>query len=231
MTHNDIDIDYDTNHDTDHDDTGLGEDVGSGDGAAQAGLDTNQDWLGEAALVGRAQEGDVTSFETLVRRYQGPVFGLARRILTDRGEAEDVVQDTFVMVWRRLPTLVDVALFRAWVFQIATRRCLNVLRSRTRRPSTPAEAADLEAAAEATRPGLTFAGDPAATAQHTAQLAGLDRVLATLTDEQRACWVLREMNELSYPEIAYATHLPISTVRGRIARARQNLMRGMDAWR
>ncbi|RYD47249.1 MAG: hypothetical protein EOP83_28325 [Verrucomicrobiaceae bacterium] len=55
--------------------------------------------------------------------------------------------------------------------------------------------------------------------------------LATLPDEQRVCWVLREMNELSYPEIAYATHLPVSTVRGRIARARQNLMRGMDAWR
>ena len=189
-----------------------------------------QSQLDEATLVGRAQEGDVASFETLVRRYQGPVFGLARRMLADRGEAEDVVQDTFVMVWRRLPTLVDTTLFRAWVFQIATRRCLNVLRTRTRRPGTPVEASDLEAAA-VSHPAQAPQGDPAAEAQHAAELAGLDGVLGTLTDEQRLCWVLREMNELSYPEIAYATHLPVSTVRGRIARARQNLMRGMDAWR
>ena len=189
-------------------------------------------WLGEAALVGRAQEGDVTSFETLVRRYQRQVFGLALRMLTDRGEAEDVVQDTFVLVWRRLPTLVDADLFRPWVFQIATRRCLNVLRGRTRRPATPTEVADLEVAADAAQhPGQAVPGSPADAAQHAAQLAGLDEVLATLTDEQRVCWVLREVNELSYPEIAYATHLPVSTVRGRIARARQNLMRGMDAWR
>lgn len=187
--------------------------------------------LTEATLVGRAQEGDVSSFEALVRRYQRQVFGLAQRMLGDRGEAEDVVQDTFVMVWRRLPTLVDTSLFRAWVFQIATRRCLNVLRSRARRPSAPVEAADLEKAADASYAGHASDGDPAAAAQHRAELARLNDVLGTLTDEQRACWVLREMCELSYPEIAYATHLPISTVRGRIARARQNLMRGMDAWR
>ncbi len=211
-----------------HDDArpGDAEQGGQGDegGSGQGRLD-------EATLVSRAQDGDVTSFETLVRRYQGPVFGLARRMLTDRGDAEDVVQDTFVMVWRRLPTLVDTTVFRAWVFQIATRRCLNVLRTRGRRPGTPVEEADLEAASDATDPRQAFVGDPAAAAQQTAQRAGLDQALAALPDEQRVCWVLREMNELSYPEIAYATHLPISTVRGRIARARQNLMRGMDAWR
>ena len=187
--------------------------------------------LAEATLVGRAQDGDLSSFETLVRRYQRQVFGLAQRMLGDRGEAEDVVQDTFVMVWRRLPTLVDVALFRAWVFQIATRRCLNVLRSRTRQPSTATDAADLETAADATHLDQTLGGDPAASMQRRAELAGLNVVLGTLTDEQRVCWVLREMYELSYDEIAYATHLPVSTVRGRIARARQNLTRGMDAWR
>lgn len=108
--------------------------------------------LAEAAMVGRAQDGDEVSFEALVRRYQSPVFGLARRMLGDRGEAEDAVQDTFVVVWRRLPTLADADLFRAWVFQIATRRCLNMLRSRTRRPGTPVVAADLEAAADAPSP-------------------------------------------------------------------------------
>ena len=71
-------------------------------------------------------------FAVLVRRYQGAVFRLALRMLSDHGEAEDVVQDTFVLVWRRLPTLTDATLFRSWMYQIATRRCLTVLRGRSR---------------------------------------------------------------------------------------------------
>lgn len=187
--------------------------------------------LAESTLVGRAQDGDVTSFETLMRRYSTPVFRLAQRTLTDRGEAEDVVQDTFVAVWRRLPTLNDPGLFRAWVYQIATRRCLNVLRARSRRPTILVESDDLVAASEATHPDRNTSDDPAVAAEYVAQLAGLDTVLAALTEEQRFCWVLREFNELSYAEIAYATHLPLSTVRGRIARARQHLTEGMDSWR
>ena len=62
-------------------------------------------------------------------------------------------------------------------------------------------------------------------------LRGLEGFLRGLPDEQRACWVLRELHDLSYAEIAYATNLPVSTVRGRLARARQNLTEGMSAWR
>ena len=75
------------------------------------------------------------------------------------------------------------------------------------------------------------AGDPAAVAQSEARLRGLEGFLRGLPDEQRACWVLRELHDLSYAEIAYATNLPVSTVRGRLARARQNLTEGMSAWR
>ncbi len=185
----------------------------------------------ESTLVGRAQDGDIVSFEALVRAYQGLVFRLAQRMLGDRGDAEDVVQDVFVLVWRRLPTLNDPAVFHGWVYQIATRRCLNVLRTRTRHPYPSGVAIDIEVSADPTRPSEPGDDDPSAVAVHAAQLAGLDTVLQTLTDEQRACWVLREMHELSYTEIAYATRLPVATVRGRLARARQNLAKGMASWR
>ncbi len=56
-------------------------------------------------------------------------------------------------------------------------------------------------------------------------------MLATLPPEQRACWVLYELHDLTYPEIAFAIGVPLSTVRGRIARARQNLAKGMAPWR
>ena len=78
--------------------------------------------------------------------------------------------------------------------------------------------------------GHTFP-DPASLAQYNAQLRGLDTFLRRLPDEQRACWVLRELHDLTYPEIAFAMNLPVSTVRGRLARARQNLTKGMSAWR
>ena len=173
----------------------------------------------------------MAAFEALVRQYQRPVFGLAQRMLADRGDAEDVVQDTFVMVWRRLPSLDDLDAFRGWVYQIATRRCLNVLRTQSRHATVPVVDGDLETAPNAARAATAASADPAAAAEHAAQLSGLDTALQTLTDEQRACWVLREMHELSYLDIANATGLPVSTVRGRIVRARQNLVKGMDAWR
>ena len=182
--------------------------------------------LAEATVVGRAQEGDLEAFELIVRRYQGPVFRLAYRMLGDRGEAEDVVQDCLVLVWRKLPTLTDAQAFHRWVYQVATRRCLSVLRTRARRRTDATEADVLEQ-------GLPVdpAADPAAVVQRDAELRGLDAFLHRLPDEQRACWVLRELHGLSYPEIAFATNLPVSTVRGRLARARQNLTEGMSAWR
>lgn len=187
--------------------------------------------LAESTIVGRAQDGDVAAFETLLRRYQGSVFRLADKMLFDRGDAEDVVQETFVAVWRRLPTLVDPGVFRSWVYQIATRQCLTVLRSRTRRQTQVVDAEELQAAHDHAHATDDQPDDPAASAQYTAQMRGLDLMLKTLPDDQRACWILRELHELSYVEIAYAINLPPPTVRGRIARARQNIAKGMSTWR
>ena len=182
--------------------------------------------LVEATVVSRAQDGDVDSFELLLRRYQGPIFRLAYRMLADRGEAEDVVQDCFITVWRKLPSLAEPAAFQRWVYQIATRRCLSVLRTRARRKTDVADGDLFEA-----EPQTSPESDPAVAAEYGAQMRGLEQFLRQLPDEQRACWILKELHELTYPEIAYAMNLPLSTVRGRIARARQNLMKGMNSWR
>lgn len=187
--------------------------------------------LAEETTVGRAQDGDVASFEILLRRYQGSIYRLANKMLFDRGDAEDVVQDTFVAVWRRLPTLVDPGVFRSWVYQIATRQCLAVLRARARRQTHALDADELQAAHDHSHAHDDQPDDPAAAAQYNAQMRGLDVILQTLPDDQRACWILRELHELTYIEIAYAINLPPPTVRGRIARARQNIAKGMSTWR
>lgn len=161
--------------------------------------------LSEAACVSRAQDGDAEAFERLVRDYEAELFRLAYRMLGDRGDAEDAVQESFVAVWRRLPTLLDPQAFRAWIFHIATRRCLTVLQRRARRRTDVTRGEDFEAETQA-HTQLADTGDgPEEAAEHAAQRRSLDQVLATLPPDQQACWVLHELHDLTYPEIAYAS--------------------------
>lgn len=185
--------------------------------------------LAETTLVTRAQDGDTAAFERLARSYESELVRLGYRMLSDLGESQDAVQDTLLVAWRKLPTLDDPLAFHAWVYQLMTRRCLNLLRRRARRRTTPASDSDLQ---DLQRPGgHRDTGDgPAEEAQTQALRDGLTLALATLPAELRACWVLNSMHDLSYPEIAYAIGVPVSTVRGRIARARVKLARGMSEW-
>jgi RNA polymerase sigma-70 factor, ECF subfamily len=183
--------------------------------------------------VARAQDGDTDAFEQLVRSHEADLLRLGFRMLSDRGDAQDAVQDTFVLAWRRLPSLFDPQAFRAWIYQLMTRRCLNLIRIRTRRRTRTTAGPDFELE---TQPGTPIGAgratiSPAAAAQTSAMQDSLTAVLATLPPDQRACWVLHEMHELTYPAIAYAIGVPVSTVRGRIARARLQLAKGMTAWR
>ncbi|MEN8652414.1 sigma-70 family RNA polymerase sigma factor [Streptomyces sp. 21So2-11] len=176
----------------------------------------------DALLAVRAREGDEEAFEVLVRRHGPVLLQLGVRMLGDRTEAEDAVQDAFVSAWRRLPEYRSEAAFRTWMYRIVTNRCLNLLR--TRRP-----VADLDAVAEQATP--EHAGSPARAAEAGAALEELSVALARLSPEQRACWVLRELHGLAYKEIAEAVGISHQAVRGRIFRARRYLMEAMGAWR
>lgn len=189
--------------------------------------------LRQSTLVVRAQDGDVAAFERLVRSYEKELLRLGYRMLTDVGEAQDAVQDSLVLAWRRLPTLQDPQAFHAWIYQLMTRRCLNLLRERRRRRTALTGDGELEPSVEQAPAiaGLAAADPPSSAAQSAALQSGLDVALTTLPAELRACWVLKELNHLSYPEIAYAIGVPVATVRGRIARARLHLAKGMTEWR
>lgn len=186
-----------------------------------------QDW-DEPTLVARAQDGDLDAFQALVEQYQGPLFRLAVRMVHDRGLAEDLVQDTFLTCWRKLPTLGDPVAFRAWIYQIASRRSLDMIRRRQVRSEVPEPTS-----AEETWDGGAAQGsdDPGRAAVRNAQLAALNTELAALPPELRLCWVMREIHHLSYDEISTAVRAPVSTVRGRLARARMTLAERMESWR
>ncbi|MFF5991880.1 RNA polymerase sigma factor [Prauserella flavalba] len=187
---------------------------GIGEPGAAAALD-------DETLVARARDGDTRAYEQLVRRYQGPMYRLALRMLAGSGEAEDVVQEVFLTVWRRLDQLQDDSAFVGWLYRSTTNRCLNVLRAR--RP-----VADVDPDTTATR---RVEAQPESAAELNDQVAALLKALAQLTPEQRACWLLREVHGRSYEEIARIVRGSTTAVRGRIARARAQLAEVMRPWR
>jgi RNA polymerase sigma-70 factor (ECF subfamily) len=201
--------------------------VGDGGDASATGLASDptvlESW-DDATLVGRSTSGDQEAFAVLVRRYQAPLYRHAWRLTQDRRSAEDVTQEAFVSAWRRLPSLVNPESFRSWLYQIATRRSIDLVRAR--RPEQP-----LEVLADAAPDVLTAREpEPGVAAERRQQLDDLAAALQELPLGQRAAWTMREIDGLSYDEIAGALVLPVSTVRGRIARARHELAERMGAW-
>jgi len=176
--------------------------------------------LDDATLVVRAREGDVTAFETLVRRYRMPVYRIAVRILPDTCSAADTAQDAFVTAWRRLYEVKAEQAFAAWLYRITVTRALSTLR--TVRPHVPLD--ELAAASD------RFPG-PEDHALANGLAAALRCALNHLTPEQRACWILREMEGLSYEEVATVLHTTPGAVRGRLHRARPQLAEELKPWR
>ena len=189
--------------------------------------------LADVTVVVRAQDQDLDAFSELVRRYEAELQRLAYRMLSDRGDAQDVIQDTWLLVWRKLPTLVEPQAFHGWIYHIATRQCLNRLRTRTRRRTDVGATDDFESEVRSasTVGGGSVVETPSDAAESSARLHSLDQALAAVPPQLRACWVLKELHDLSYTEISYALGIPISTVRGRLARARRLLAQGMTSWR
>jgi len=177
--------------------------------------------LDEGTLVVRAQEGDAEAFEVLMRRHGRPLYTLALRILARPSDAEDAVQEAFISAWRRLPGFRAESSFLTWMYRIVTNRALNI--ARTRRPTV-----GLDEVPDRVLEGT--ADNPERRAEGSAALKALREAMTTLTEEQRACWVLREMHGLSYDEIAAAVGIGSSAVRGRIFRARQTLAEAMRPW-
>ena len=188
-----------------------------------AGTNPARDDLGQvadAALASGAQDGDVDAFHELIRRHAGLMRAYAARIVGSVSEADDVVQNAFVIAWRQLATLRDPGAVRPWLMRITSREAYAWVKKRP--VEVPLDGFD---AAPQER------HQPESTAIRNAQLAALSRALDTLTEDQRRCWLLREVAELSYAEIAAEMDTAPSTVRGLLSRARASLTIQMEGWR
>lgn len=185
--------------------------------------------VGDDVLVLRTQDGDPQAFEQLVRRYQQPMYAVAVRLLGDPDEAEDATQNAFIAAWRRLPEFRLDSKFSTWLYRIVTNHALNQVRSRNRN-AQPADNDTLDAPT-AVWNSTSAATDPAQQAQRTALIAAVQAALAALPTQLRLCWLLREIHERTYQEVADITNVSLDTARGRIFRARQRLAEAMASWR
>lgn len=171
-------------------------------------------------LAGRAADGDTAAFAVLVRRYTPMMRAYARRILPGTAEVDDVVQEAFITAWGQLATLENPSLVKSWLMRITSRKAID--RIRVTHPHADVEEVDVSAPDSA---------DPPRVAEASAGVEALGQALKELPDSQRQCWVLREIGEYSYEEIAEELGVSVSTVRGQLARARKDIIVRMEEWR
>ena len=172
-------------------------------------------------LVERAQRGDKREFELLVMKYQRRLARLLSRMVRDAAEIEDITQESFIKAYRALPQFRGDSAFYTWLYRIAVNTAKNYLVAKGRRAPTTTEFDSEEAEGFEDGDLLRDIATPDAEL-HTKQVArAVNEAVDTLPEELRTAITLREIEGLSYEEIAQMMNCPIGTVRSRIFRARE----------
>jgi len=177
---------------------------------------------GDQLLVERAQKGDRGAFDLLVLKYQQKILKLIMRYVRDQTEALDVSQEAFVKAYRALPAFRGESAFYTWLYRIAINTAKNHLVAMQRRPvEYELDSQDPDSAER--NPRLREEDDPEGLAMQEELRQTVERALAELPEELRTAILLREIEGLSYEEIAVAMDCPVGTVRSRIFRARETI--------
>jgi RNA polymerase sigma-70 factor, ECF subfamily len=176
---------------------------------------------GDLGLVQRVQRGDKTAFDLLVRKYQHKVVKLVTRYMRDQADAEDVAQEAFIKAYRAIPQFRGDSAFYTWLYRIAINTAKNAIVSRDRSPID--FDLDLQNIEESNSMQLRLADaeTPESLLQTEEIRETVNRAIEALPEDLRTAIVLRELEGLSYEDIAQAMDCPVGTVRSRIFRARE----------
>lgn len=171
-------------------------------------------------LVQRVQKGDKSAFDLLVLKYQHRVLKLVSRFVSDTAEAQDVAQEAFLKAYRALPSFRGDSAFYTWLYRIAINTAKNALVSNRRRPVD--FDLDLQDPDQYDRHAKLKEVDTPEGVLLTDEIREVvERAMQQLPEDLRTAIVLREIEGLSYEEIAEAMDCPVGTVRSRIFRARE----------
>ena len=178
------------------------------------------DQVTDQALIERVQQGDKKAFDLLVLKYQNRIMKVLSRYLYDQNEVQDMAQEAFIKAYRALPNFRGDSAFYTWLYRIAINTAKNHLVAQARRPP----GADIDAT-EAEQYDGESALKEYASPEREVLKDEIQRVVANaindLPDDLKTAITLRELEGMSYEEIAEAMDCPIGTVRSRIFRARE----------
>jgi RNA polymerase sigma-70 factor (ECF subfamily) len=183
------------------------------------------DWNDDATAIAGALAGDQDAFQALVQRYQDRIFRMLARWASDRMETEDLAQEVFVKVFRKLHTFQHGSSFYTWLYRIAVNTASDWhARRRTRRLHLVEDVAEVAAAGR-----RELQGSSAAEPLLAEELARVTReVLATLPEKYKTVLILREYEDMSYNEMAEVIGCSIGTVESRLFRARQRFKQALE---
>ncbi|MEO0573942.1 MAG: RNA polymerase sigma factor RpoE [Pseudomonadota bacterium] len=182
----------------------------------------------DALLVKRVQKGDKGAFDLLVLKYQHKIVNLVSRYVRDKDEAMDVSQEAFIKAYRALPRFRGDSAFYTWLYRIAVNTAKNYLVAAKRRPMEyDLDLQDPEQYEMHAR--LKSEDTPEAVALKDEMQARINESINALPEDLRTAIVLREIDGMSYEEIAQAMECPVGTVRSRIFRAREAITKGIEA--
>ena len=184
---------------------------------------TNYSALSDAELVMLCKNKDEKAFESLVRRHQRTVYGLLLRLAPDWNDTADLAQEVFIRVWKGIDNLKNPHAFKSWLGQVATHLFYDELRKRPRR--TPIISLDQSMFGDDETENQTRdIADSSAGPEELFERKELDEevrsAIATLPRQFRTAFVLRELEDMSYEQIAQLTNTDLGTVKSRISRAR-----------
>jgi RNA polymerase sigma-70 factor (ECF subfamily) len=168
-------------------------------------------------IITEAAKGDIKAFESIYKEYFGFVANVASRIVNSADDAEDVAQEVFMAIYRRLKTFRGESTLKTWIYRITLNTALNRAKRMTRENKQTLEYKD----------GIAITQIPSNTddlLKKAEKEKEIVRLLDALNPDQRACIVLRSLEGLSYHEISEILNIPINTVRSRIKRARESMM-------
>lgn len=175
----------------------------------------------DSALVVRVQQGDKAAFDLLVRKYQRKIMRLLSRMIRDPADLEDVAQETFIKAYRALGQFRGDSAFYTWLYRIAINTARNWLSASNRRPSSQGTIENEDGETFSETDNLSDISTPESVLASREIAATVNAVIEDLPEDLRTAIVLREIEGMSYDEIAQTMNCPIGTVRSRIFRARE----------
>ncbi len=177
----------------------------------------------EKTLLERAKSGDIAAFEQLIESYQKKIFNIALRMLGNYDDAGDLTQEVLIRIYKSIKSFKEQSSFSTWIYRITTNVCLDEIRKRKNRKvisldeEIKLDDGDMKRQIESDEPS------PEETAETEDLKKIVNEAIANLNEEHRIVIILRDIQGLSYEEIAEALNCPEGTVKSRINRARQAL--------